>query len=171
MCVDVITTARLPHQGTCVHTPQPGVPPQGDRLQRGYEATARLNTVKSLEGAMRLANHMRAAPLAERIAQLLEARLAEEAEGEAAEEAEGVGGEKEAHFGSGAGVEVGVRGVVGGKENEGGGPQEGRGVAAGPGHLGRSNAGNKVENIGKVETKSRYGGMRSDDGLERKSNR
>lgn len=53
---------------------------QGDRLVRGFEAAARLNTMQSLEGALRLANHMRAGPLAERIGQLLEARMAEEAD-------------------------------------------------------------------------------------------
>lgn len=78
------------HFGHPAHTIKHAVT-QGDRLVRGYEAAARLNTIKSLEGALRLANHMRAAPLAERIGQLLEARMAEEAQG--AEEAEADQGE------------------------------------------------------------------------------
>ncbi len=51
---------------------------QGDRPARAYEAAARLNTTQSLEGALRLANHMRAGPLAERISKLVETRMMED---------------------------------------------------------------------------------------------
>lgn len=62
-------------QHTHTHAPH-----QGDRAARAYEAAARLNTTQSLEGALRLANHMRAGPLAERIGKLVETRIMEDSQ-------------------------------------------------------------------------------------------
>lgn len=59
---------------------------RGDRLQQALEAACQLTQVKSLEGAIKLANHNRQTALADRIAMFLETRL----ELEAAEEADQV---------------------------------------------------------------------------------
>lgn len=59
---------------------------RGDRLQQALEAACQLSHVKSLEGAIKLANHNRQTALAERIALFLQTRL----ELEAAEEADQV---------------------------------------------------------------------------------
>ena len=59
---------------------------RGDRLQQALEAACQLSQVKSLEGAIKLANHNRQTALADRIAMFLQTRL----ELEAAEEADQV---------------------------------------------------------------------------------
>lgn len=59
---------------------------RGDRLQQALEAACQLSQVKSLEGAIKLANHNRQTALADRIAMFLKTRL----ELEAAEEADQV---------------------------------------------------------------------------------
>lgn len=59
---------------------------RGDRLQQALEAACQLSQVKSLEGAIKLANHNRQTALANRIAVFLQTRL----ELEAAEEADQV---------------------------------------------------------------------------------
>ena len=59
---------------------------RGDRLQQALEAACQLSQVKSLEGAIKLANHNRQTALADRIALFLQTRL----EVEAAEEADQV---------------------------------------------------------------------------------
>ena len=59
---------------------------RGERLQQALEAACQLSQVRSLEGAIKLANHNRQTALAERIAMFLETRL----ELEAAEEADQV---------------------------------------------------------------------------------
>ena len=59
---------------------------RGDRLQQALEAACQLSQVKSLEGAIKLANHNRQTALADCIAMFLKTRL----ELEAAEEADQV---------------------------------------------------------------------------------
>ena len=52
---------------------------RGDKLQQALEAACQLTQVRSMEGAIKLANHNRQTALADRIALLLEARLEQEA--------------------------------------------------------------------------------------------
>ena len=52
---------------------------RGDRLQQALEAACQLSQVKSLEGAIKLANHNRQTALADRIAMFLQTRLELEA--------------------------------------------------------------------------------------------
>ena len=59
---------------------------RGERLQQALEAACQLSQARSLEGAIKLANHNRQTALADRIAMLLQTRL----ELEAAEEADQV---------------------------------------------------------------------------------
>lgn len=59
---------------------------RGDRVQQALEAACQLSQVKSVEGAIKLANHNRQTALADRIAMFLKTRL----ELEAAEEADPV---------------------------------------------------------------------------------
>lgn len=52
---------------------------RGDKLQQALEAACQLSQVRSLEGAIKLANHNRQTALADRIALFLETRLEQEA--------------------------------------------------------------------------------------------
>lgn len=52
---------------------------RGDRLQQALEAACQLSQVRSLEGAIKLANHNRQTALADRIALFLQTRLELEA--------------------------------------------------------------------------------------------
>ena len=52
---------------------------RSDKLQQALEAACQLTQVRSMEGAIKLANHNRQTALADRIALLLEARLEQEA--------------------------------------------------------------------------------------------
>ncbi len=52
---------------------------RGDRLQQALEAACQLSQTRSLEGAIKLANHNRQTALADRIALFLETRLEAEA--------------------------------------------------------------------------------------------
>lgn len=69
---------------------------KGERPARALELAAQLNAYKSLEGALKLANHARSHALAERITQLMQQRLDMEAAAAAAEQEQvlygGVGG-------------------------------------------------------------------------------
>jgi len=52
---------------------------RGDRLQQALEAACQLSQARSLEGAIKLANHNRQTALADRIALFLQTRLELEA--------------------------------------------------------------------------------------------
>ena len=59
---------------------------RGDRLQQALEAACQLSQVKSVEGAIKLANHNRQTALADRIAMFLQTRLELEAAEEEADQ-------------------------------------------------------------------------------------